>query len=84
MATSKTLPQSRKRIPRRKAETVDKNFIGLTDKVFAVLEAFSHEEFPRRVENRAPHRLAVAFLSFFDAHVIPRRGSDPRQTLTLC
>ena len=41
MATSKTLPQSRKRIPRRKAETVDKNFIGLTDKVFAVLEAFS-------------------------------------------
>lgn len=41
MATAKTLPQSRKRTPRRKAETVDKNFIGLTDKVFAVLETFS-------------------------------------------
>ncbi len=41
VATSKTVPQSRRRPESRKAQVVDKNFIGLTDKVFAVLETFS-------------------------------------------
>jgi len=41
VSTSKATSQSRKGPSRRKAEAVDKNFIALTDKVFAVLEVFS-------------------------------------------
>ena len=33
-----------------------------------VLEAFGDEQLARRVENGAADGLAVAFLSFFDAH----------------
>jgi hypothetical protein len=34
-----------------------------------VLESFGDEELARRVEDRSPDRLAVAFVSLFDAHV---------------
>ena len=39
-------------------------------RIETLLIALSHEQVARGVENGAPDRLAVAFLSFLDAHIL--------------